>query len=627
MVMVEVNANCETRNSEVRSHEENFTAPETPSQCSDGEKVAIRDTAAGASKGNDSSIASSCSRFLSGATSSVSRYKLMSPAKLPISRLPCPTTPPGLSPSSLLDSPVLLWNVEVEPSPTTGTLPMLLLMKGQVGTGAFSYPMHSSSASTSDERNSSDFFRRHHRSSLGYGFVSSGPPVPTVTDFHKCEWSVGSQDQGDPPSFASCSIRNERVAPSSLDLDLSVTTPKTTAQMFTTDLCAGLDHGKSQQSRDSDILVKASQSEHRENDALITGEKSAEDCYNWRKYGQKHVKGSEFPRGYYKCTYSNCQVKKQVERSYDGKITEIIFKGQHNHPKPQPRRRFPAGSVLSMYGEKLEKFSVTNKEDKTSNAYGQTSYHTEPEGTSELLPVTASDDEHDDDNDDDDPDLKRRRQDLGNADVVPLFKPTREPRVVVQTLSEVDILDDGYRWRKYGQKVVKGNPNPRSYYKCTNAGCPVRKHVERASHDLKAVITTYEGKHNHDVPVTRTASHDTAGPGTYATPMDAVSGSRVEENDAARLDLGVGITSSPQNETNGKEGETDRVQMDIASSNLSKVIPATPVSACFEVLNGDVDTCVTQDSKGGESFSFEAAHLNHSSDPYSQSIGGLVIGP
>ncbi len=37
----------------------------------------------------------------------------------------------------------------------------------------------------------------------------------------------------------------------------------------------------------------------------------------------------------------------------------------------------------------------------------------------------------------------------------------REPRVVVQTTSEIDILDDGYRWRKYGQKVVKGNPNPR----------------------------------------------------------------------------------------------------------------------------------------------------------------------
>jgi len=47
-------------------------------------------------------------------------------------------------------------------------------------------------------------------------------------------------------------------------------------------------------------------------------------------------------------------------------------------------------------------------------------------------------------------------------DAALMGKPNREPRVVVQTVSEVDILDDGYRWRKYGQKVVKGNPNPRS---------------------------------------------------------------------------------------------------------------------------------------------------------------------
>lgn len=45
--------------------------------------------------------------------------------------------------------------------------------------------------------------------------------------------------------------------------------------------------------------------------------------------------------------------------------------------------------------------------------------------------------------------------------------------------------------------------NIRSYYKCTTANCTVRKHVERASTDVKAVITTYEGKHNHDVPAAR----------------------------------------------------------------------------------------------------------------------------
>lgn len=50
----------------------------------------------------------------------------------------------------------------------------------------------------------------------------------------------------------------------------------------------------------------------------------------------------------------------------------------------------------------------------------------------------------------------------------------------------------------------------RSYYKCTTPGCNVRKHVERASTDPKAVITTYEGKHNHDVPAAKNSSHNTA---------------------------------------------------------------------------------------------------------------------
>lgn len=40
----------------------------------------------------------------------------------------------------------------------------------------------------------------------------------------------------------------------------------------------------------------------------------------------------------------------------------------------------------------------------------------------------------------------------------------------------------------------------RSYYKCSNRGCSVRKRLERATDEDKAFITTYEGKHNHDMP-------------------------------------------------------------------------------------------------------------------------------
>lgn len=38
---------------------------------------------------------------------------------------------------------------------------------------------------------------------------------------------------------------------------------------------------------------------------------------------------------------------------------------------------------------------------------------------------------------------------------------TGESRLVVHTPSASGIVEDGYRWRKYGQKNVKGNENPR----------------------------------------------------------------------------------------------------------------------------------------------------------------------
>jgi hypothetical protein len=40
-------------------------------------------------------------------------------------------------------------------------------------------------------------------------------------------------------------------------------------------------------------------------------------------------------------------------------------------------------------------------------------------------------------------------------------KRVREPRFAIQTRSEVEIMEDGFKWRKYGQKAVKNSPNPR----------------------------------------------------------------------------------------------------------------------------------------------------------------------
>ncbi|CAM8907381.1 unnamed protein product [Rhodiola kirilowii] len=74
---------------------------------------------------------------------------------------------------------------------------------------------------------------------------------------------------------------------------------------------------------------------------------------------------------------------------------------------------------------------------------------------------------------------------------------SRRPRFEFRTRSADDVLDDGFRWRKYGQKAVKNNANPRSYYKCTHHTCNVKKQVQRLSMDSGVVVTTYEGVHNH----------------------------------------------------------------------------------------------------------------------------------
>ncbi|XP_071693962.1 probable WRKY transcription factor 75 [Rutidosis leptorrhynchoides] len=78
-------------------------------------------------------------------------------------------------------------------------------------------------------------------------------------------------------------------------------------------------------------------------------------------------------------------------------------------------------------------------------------------------------------------------------------KKIRKPKHAFQTRSQVDILDDGYKWRKYGQKAVKNNKFPRNYYRCTHEGCNVKKQVQRLSNDDGVVVTTYEGVHSHPI--------------------------------------------------------------------------------------------------------------------------------
>uniref|UniRef100_J3LCQ1 WRKY transcription factor WRKY51 n=1 Tax=Oryza brachyantha TaxID=4533 RepID=J3LCQ1_ORYBR len=89
------------------------------------------------------------------------------------------------------------------------------------------------------------------------------------------------------------------------------------------------------------------------------------------------------------------------------------------------------------------------------------------------------------------------------------WRARRRIRVPAISSRNADIPADGYSWRKYGQKPIKGSPYPRGYYKCSTAhGCPARKHVERDPGEPAMLIVTYDGDHRHGEPVAGGAQDD-----------------------------------------------------------------------------------------------------------------------
>ncbi|KAL2500418.1 putative WRKY transcription factor 33 [Forsythia ovata] len=390
-------------------------------------------------------------------TIEIPKYKSFPPSSLPISPPPVSPSsylsiPPSLSPSVFLDSPVLFSSSNALPSPTTGSFASLL--------------------PKDEDRKYTDFT-----------FQSQTRP-PSSSSMYSSSAGRNQSENQENGAFNTLNKQTEYSA---------VKSESGSFQNFSQDVST----------IQANMGSNSAQMHYNQPTQYIREQKNSDDGYNWRKYGQKQVKGSENPRSYYKCTYPNCPTKKKVERNLDGHITEIVYKGSHNHPKPQSTRRSSSNSiqnhaysnmgVLNQSNSLLENAlgeSVTTQEN-SSASFGDDDFD---QGS----PMSNSRDEENE------PEAKRWKGENENETISASGSRTvREPRIVVQTTSDIDILDDGYRWRKYGQKVVKGNPNPRSYYKCTYNGCQVRKHVERASHDMRAVITTYEGKHNHDVPAAR----------------------------------------------------------------------------------------------------------------------------
>ncbi|KAL5204562.1 hypothetical protein ABZP36_009433 [Zizania latifolia] len=178
-----------------------------------------------------------------------------------------------------------------------------------------------------------------------------------------------------------------------------------------------------------------------------------DDGFSWRKYGQKDILGAKHPRGYYRCTHRNskgCRATRHVQRTDgDPSLFNVVYLREHTcgdnaHSDNQGSSQHAASS---------------DKQEQSTTTYDR-------------------------------PDHTQHR------DSALMMQPNKA--TVVQRRVVVNLLDDGFKWRKYGQKQVFGDMQPRSYYRCANKnskGCRAIKQVQQTDGDPSLFNVVYLGEH------------------------------------------------------------------------------------------------------------------------------------
>lgn len=197
------------------------------------------------------------------------------------------------------------------------------------------------------------------------------------------------------------------------------------------------------------------------------------------------VRGKTHPRCYYKCTHPGCPVRKQEERIPEtGEVVERIYRGLHNHAPPGQQGTSEGVSQSGSRGGAEPSTSADSGPGSGNisgasggfseggdaafsgqNLSGQEEVFTGADGEGEEGGKRKREEGSGEGSEEEVRErerasaaLKQRRMDIA---AVGASHVVEQQTLVLEVRSEVEILDDGYRWRKYGQKVVRGNPNPR----------------------------------------------------------------------------------------------------------------------------------------------------------------------
>eukprot|EP00250_Pteridium_aquilinum_P008063 c17638_g2_i1 orf=356-1357(+) len=211
------------------------------------------------------------------------RYKAMMPSRLPISSSSTHLTiPPGISPASLLESPILFSMSQADPSPTTGSF--CIRLSGQERGLQSNASMDEDSVS-SPGKHDGFMFKPYpleekcgspvniNMGTFGTHFEETEQSKPQIKS--EPSWSTGipaSDSTLQRASSISFGLLEPQDHPESRHMASMANRP---SEKGPTSYASGVAH-------------------HPNGRLSIDG-------YNWKKYGQKQLKNCENPRSYYKC--------------------------------------------------------------------------------------------------------------------------------------------------------------------------------------------------------------------------------------------------------------------------------------------------------------------------------------